>query len=490
MKFSVIIPLEFNRGLASQCIRAWVQAQTCLRDDYEILVAASETHADEEIAVIRKLLLPQDKLLQFPGSHDMNLVAAAAKQASGEVLVFTESHCLPAPNFLELSSAVLAEHPEWGGFSGRSFAITHNLLSVVESELYERDILFNMSEHPWLKVLDQCLVVRSKSYRAVGGIEPAYGHFAEWHLAGRFHLNGIKIGYAPHVNVGHYYIGDMVDLEIFTRDFIEGEMLCISRPDTDPVSHLFTPATEWENRSRWSQPLVDALYAASKASFLTPPSSRLKYLGWKIYGLEAAMKVARCRMAMNHLFLNVALLLKWKHGAGVFFQRWLMSCVRLGRLSFLKDHNVTTHAATASQLGTRGQWVVDAHSEGDSVGLHQLEHYQNHPFRWSEPVGCMRLPIGPGTWEITLHLLPILSPETLDSIRLCINGQPLRATITSGDLTSLEATHSILGNNHAILSWACPRLSAPHDPRALGLPFVNVQWHKVKPALAAVRPVI
>jgi len=301
MKFSVIIPLEFNRGLASQCIRAWVQEQTCLRDNYEILVAASETHADEEIAVIRKLLFPQDKLLQFQGSHDMNLVAAAAKQASGEVLVFTESHCLPAPDFLELSSVVLAEHPEWGGFSGRSFAITHNLLSVVESELYERDILFNMSEHPWLKVLDQCLVVRSKSYRAVGGIEPAYGHFAEWHLAGRFHLNGIKIGYAPHVNVGHYYIGDMVDLELFTRDFIEGEMLCISTPDTDPVSHLFTPATEWKNRSRWSQPLADALYTTSKASFLAPLSSRLKHLGWKVYPLETAMKVARCRMAMNHL---------------------------------------------------------------------------------------------------------------------------------------------------------------------------------------------
>jgi len=75
-----------------------------------------------------------------------------------------------------------------------------------------------------------------KRLLAVGGLEPAYGHFAEWHLAGRFHLNGIKIGYAPHVNVGHHYVGDMVDLEIFTRDFTEGEMLCISRPDTRSVA--------------------------------------------------------------------------------------------------------------------------------------------------------------------------------------------------------------------------------------------------------------
>ena len=236
--------------------------------------------------------------------------------------------------------------------------------------------------------------------------------------------------------------------------------------------------------------MIDSLYAASQAGFLAPPSSRLKYLGWKIYGLETAMKVARGRMALNHLCLNIALLFRWKHGAGVFFQRWLMSCVHLGRLSFLKNYHATTHATAVSPLDTRDQWVADAPGEPDWVGLHALEHYQNHPFRWSEPVGCLRLPLGPGTWKITLQFLPFLSLKKFGAIRLCLNGQPLRATIAGGDVTSLEVTHSLSENSHAVLSWACARLTAPQDPRALGLPFVKVQWRDAKPALAAAGPAL
>jgi len=113
MKFSVIIPLEFNRGLAVRCIRAWVRDQTFPRADYEILVAASETHDPEELKIIRELLGPQDTLVQFPVSHDMGLVALAATLAAGDVLVITESHCPPAPNFLEVPASLPAATAKW-----------------------------------------------------------------------------------------------------------------------------------------------------------------------------------------------------------------------------------------------------------------------------------------------------------------------------------------------------------------------------------------
>ncbi len=44
MCFSVLIPLEFHRGLAERCIRGWSQNQTFAREECEILVAAPDDH--------------------------------------------------------------------------------------------------------------------------------------------------------------------------------------------------------------------------------------------------------------------------------------------------------------------------------------------------------------------------------------------------------------------------------------------------------------
>jgi hypothetical protein len=107
----------------------------------------------------------------------------------------------------------LRQHPEWSGFSFRSVPITHNLLSEIEAQMYGSDIERNMADHPWLKVLDQCLVVTRDGYRDAGGIEPEFGHFAEWLFAARLHRAGKTIGYHAGPAIHHYYVGDLRDLE-------------------------------------------------------------------------------------------------------------------------------------------------------------------------------------------------------------------------------------------------------------------------------------
>ena len=114
--------------------------------------------------------------------------------------------------------------PEWAGFSGRSIPITGNLLSEIEAEWYGPEIEFGMNEHPWLKVLDQCFVVRRSAYFQAGGFDPAFGHFAEWLLAARFSALGLKIGYAPTVRIHHVYIGDFGVWRRFTADFVHGQI--------------------------------------------------------------------------------------------------------------------------------------------------------------------------------------------------------------------------------------------------------------------------
>jgi hypothetical protein len=106
------------------------------------------------------VLGPHDRLVRLPHRHDMPLMAEAAREAAGELLVFTESHCLPEPDFLAQAETVLSERRDWAGFSGRSIAITHNLLSQIEADMYQQAMSHNLLHHPWLKVLDACFIVR------------------------------------------------------------------------------------------------------------------------------------------------------------------------------------------------------------------------------------------------------------------------------------------------------------------------------------------
>ena len=77
-------------------------------------------------------------MLQIDLRHDMGLCAKAAETARGEVLFFTESHCLPEPETLAHADAAARANSEWAGFSCRSVSITQNLLSKIEAEWYGR----------------------------------------------------------------------------------------------------------------------------------------------------------------------------------------------------------------------------------------------------------------------------------------------------------------------------------------------------------------
>ena len=187
-------------------------------------------------------------MLQFDRHHDMDLCAKAAEAASGEMLFFTESHCLPESGTLASADAVAHENTEWAGFSGRSIPITGNLLSEIEAEWYGPEIEFGMNEHPWRKVLDQCFVVRRSAYFQAGGFDPAFGHFAEWLIAARFYALGLKIGYAPTVRIHHVYIGDFGVWQRFTADFVRGQMAYLAVEPNDPLTTMFDEVPEWSRR--------------------------------------------------------------------------------------------------------------------------------------------------------------------------------------------------------------------------------------------------
>lgn len=158
--FSVIVPLEFHRGQWERAWQGW-QSQTIGRTDFEIILVVPADFPQRER--LHQLAGPALRLESSSHSHDIGLCAVGAAKARGRYLFFTESHCWPEPDVLERCLTALRDNPGWAGFSCGSTPICHNRLSEAEAEMYEADIEYGMTVHPWRKILDQCFVTRREA---------------------------------------------------------------------------------------------------------------------------------------------------------------------------------------------------------------------------------------------------------------------------------------------------------------------------------------
>jgi lipopolysaccharide/colanic/teichoic acid biosynthesis glycosyltransferase/glycosyltransferase involved in cell wall biosynthesis len=97
LKISVIIPTFKSQEMISNCLRALGQ-QTIKRDTYEIIVVDDES-TDNTPNIVNTF--PDVHLIVI--SHGGPSVARniGVKAASGELIVFTDSDCIPASNWLE-----------------------------------------------------------------------------------------------------------------------------------------------------------------------------------------------------------------------------------------------------------------------------------------------------------------------------------------------------------------------------------------------------
>jgi hypothetical protein len=485
-RFSVVIPLEFHRGQAEECLARWSRDQDVPRDRYEILAAACRSSMDEGAAAgLRALLAAHDRLLLFTEPHDIPLCARAADAARGEVLLFAESHCLPPPDALSVSERALRAHPDWAGFSGGSARLTHNRLSVAEADLYEADIRYGLEEHPWRKVLDQFFVVRAEAYRDAGGFCADLGHFAEWHLAARLHQRGHRLGYVPEIQVRHHYVGDWRPLVEFSADFARGELVFHEERTQDPCRAYFAAPSEWSSRHAWRPSLARAAARLARQSrspgrgAWRPAELRRRWRLRARWAVRARLgpRLARWRAELRFLaaLARLRLSLRLRSG-GDRLRRALVrlvdATIRRERTRYLDGWLARTAGALPAiapspepmswEPGDGERWVA--------LGFHELETWQDRPFRWSEPVGLVEVGLGPGSYRFTLTWLPI-RPGVNPSVYL--DEQPLAV---DADECRLSGAFTLTSARVVRFSWTCAPWTPPGDPRLLGLPVASLRW--------------
>lgn len=477
-RFSVIIPLEFHRGQVETCLRRWSREQMYDRDQYEIIAVGCRASLNDEIcAFFKSLLGSRDRLLLFDEPHDIALCAHGADEAQGEILFFTESHCLPEPDILQLTDETLAQHPEWSGFSCFSNPITHNPLSMVEAEMYNSDITYSMEQNSWRKVLDQCFAVWADAYHVSGGLRPQFGHFAEWLLSAQLHIKGYQIGYAPHIKINHYYSGEIRELLAFTTDFTKGEMTLHSDFQDDPCYPYFPAPEEWRlryqstdlSRTQLFHVLQNTSGLAARKEILQAASARASF----IPPIPLVTAYARFWLAQTGMFFGWAFRVE-KTRLHRLFVHLIDATVRLERARYMARWMKEQKQRQPSNCPSL---TLEPHTADTfyGIGIYTLETWQGRPFRWLEPAGMLETSLIPGTYCLSLEWLPI---EHVHDLTLYLNEQPLQIQAELHKATSQP--FEIRSSKPVRLAWTCQRIAAPNDARLLGIPLLNLSIFPIK----------
>lgn len=500
-RIAVVIPLEYHRGLAVACIRGWAREQDFPRDRYRVLVGAPAGFDATELELVRAQLQDGDALLMLDHSHDMTLVEDVARNADAELLLFSESHCVPQPDALSYLVGVADANPGWDAFSAPTHGLTNNLLSCIECDIYSKDIRGKLQSHDWLRVLDQCFVIRRAAYDAVGGFRGQFGHFAEWLFAATMKVLGLRLGVADRAVVKHGYIGDYEDLETFTVDFAYGQIKYLNEHSDEPAAALFPSIPELEEQTAFtaderahlarysSDDRARVLFIALRKWLHRDPVGPLKaYLNWASNAWRAAAAGPAQRLqhanrvaADARILLDQAIVSDDRPAAHRRFVEWFARLVQKGRYAYLAEQEellATLAEGRAGNFARSGSWrAADGFSHARVCGVHDAEGTAAGTIRWTLPTFEVVLPLHAGKGrQVSLDWTPVRPLNKSELVRVRFDGRMLPASAIR-----FEPTRIVLDLEAAFTGWHELAVSVypfrgGEDGRLFGLPLRAVNW--------------
>jgi hypothetical protein len=473
--FSIIIPLEWHRGLWERAWQGW-QSQTLDRSDFEIIMVIPPNfpHRDR-----LSTLAATCRLEYSQQSHDIGLCAEGAARARGKFLFFTESHCWPEPDVLEKSLRAFSDHADWAAFSCKSIRISHNRLSEVEADMYEADIEYGMKIHPWRKILDQCFVTRREAYEDCGGLRPEFGHFSEWVLAASYFDRGHRIGYLPDARIHHYYAGSLAELKTFTLDFVEGEIRYLGGERTGPRCNNLEMPPELICQDNFDREMARAILRMIARDIRLSQRSgdrwkRLPALARWVAPAISGDGIARGVAAAGTLHACIATRLAQMAGSRemlrLCFRRYVEALIRYQRLNSIRAERRRRGAGRPDAItGSAIRAAVEA-----ETGFYPQEQYQGSLFRWSETVAAIRFRADAGCHCIRIRCAPVRDLSEGIDLRFYLDEQRLPNAAISAGADVFEIRIELPRSGMFRLGWICNPFQARADPRRLGLPVMAV----------------
>lgn len=178
---------------------ACLTAQSRPAEQFEILIADNNPEPME----IPPDLPPNARLIHEPRPGSYAARNAAAREARGEVLFFTDSDCRPAPDWIEAALAALAASPGVERFGGRIEIVPAGAGWTIP-ELWDR--IFELRQRRYVVkgyAATANLIVTRRLFEQVGPFNPDLFSSGDKEWNGRAGRAGAPIAYAGEAIVRH-----------------------------------------------------------------------------------------------------------------------------------------------------------------------------------------------------------------------------------------------------------------------------------------------
>jgi cellulose synthase/poly-beta-1,6-N-acetylglucosamine synthase-like glycosyltransferase len=197
---SVIIPALNASGTIDRCLVA-LSRQSLPRTSFEVIVV-DDGSTDDTAALARRRGAVVLRL-------DQNRGPAAARNAGlaiarGDLIVFTDADCEPAPNFVAALTAELRD-PSVGGARGAYTTRQRSLVARFVQYEYESRYR-RAAEQTWIDFVDTyAACFRRADLERVGGFDPGLRVCEDQELSFRLAEAGLRIRFVPGARTAHVH---------------------------------------------------------------------------------------------------------------------------------------------------------------------------------------------------------------------------------------------------------------------------------------------
>lgn len=194
---SVVIPHYHDLKGLELCLQA-LAGQTYPTDRFEIVVADNNSPEGEE--AVRAAIGGRARLVTVTEKGAGPARNGGVAVSGGGILAFTDSDCVPEPEWLAEGLAALSDYDFIGG---RVTVLVDNPSRMNGAEAFERVFAFDFKTYITRKGFTGAgnLFCSKKVFEAVGGFRAGVSEDLEW--SQRATGRGFRLGYAPRAVVGH-----------------------------------------------------------------------------------------------------------------------------------------------------------------------------------------------------------------------------------------------------------------------------------------------
>jgi len=482
---SIVIPLIHHMGLALESVTCWTQQREYPRECLEILVVSdgSEPALDRRLQAV---LGPKDRVLRHDSVWERERWDYGARQARGQLLVFTEPHVLAEPDFLHEMVTYLQSTKHAGACCHTVGRYDNAIGRQANEEFVKSFRVWTTAPGNAGKVLIHGFTIDRRAYLAVGGYLHQYQGFADAPLAMRLEQHGYSLGYATRAHVCHVIFNRLSEHMARVRDYTVGQLAYRRDHPDEECGPEFGP------RGWGSGPDIGGHIAKTLLRNVpeTLAGGDVAFLG---AAFRSCLELARRRLdgsvAVAYWWRLLAILRThcWRWHPRRLESAYQDACRRTAewtRRRFLADdaramRRFPRSAARVERDDGDMTWSIQEFPVDRLVGFDHLEVWQGRVFRWSRPTAGLWLALPAVGCRVVLDT-GALRDGVSARLRVFVDGLqlPAHSIRTANGQITLAISPDPGRGSESFLFWTCtplqPSRHGQPDRRRLGVPLLNV----------------